>query len=138
MRNVLIFLLLIVMSLLVIDYYNLSKFFCSTYCIVKIDDILLGLLIVTLISLLFIISLVFLPKKCFICWWSFARIAIPIIFLISFQINLKSMNGGGWFSISDQIDLIEMSILYVVFILGSLIQIYRGYELDKTSLKKVK
>ncbi|MCB9814335.1 hypothetical protein H6784_02870 [Candidatus Nomurabacteria bacterium] len=70
-----------------------------------------------------------LKDSVFNAWWKFARVAIPVIFLISLYINLKSNpNGGGWFSIEDQVSLIELVILYSVFVIGSTIQIYRGHK----------
>lgn len=73
-----------------------------------------------------------MKDSAFTAWWKFARIAIPVIFLASLYINLSSNpNGGGWFSLDDHVKLIELSIMYAVFVMGSAFQVYRGHFLSK-------
>ncbi len=87
------------------------------------------------ISLFFPIILFFslitykLKDSVFSAWWKFARFAIPVVFLLSFIISLGLHHSpGGFFNMDDSIDLIRYFVIYTVFVLGSLIQIYRGYK----------
>ncbi len=65
----------------------------------------------------------------FSAWWKFAQIAIPTIFLISFIISLGLHHSpGGFFNIDNEIDVTAYFLMYSIFVIGSLIQIYRGYR----------
>lgn len=62
-------------------------------------------------------------------WWRFSRIAIPIILAISILINLQFHHtSGGLFNLDNIFDLPILFTMYAIFIVGSLIQIYRGYR----------
>lgn len=74
----------------------------------------------------------------FTSWWEFAKWSIPVIFFLLFLINLGLLHPGetagafGWGGLFDEaIDWYVSIALYVVFAIGSLVQIYRGYK--KTS-----
>jgi hypothetical protein len=70
-----------------------------------------------------------MKDSAFLAWWKFARVAVPVIFLCSFLISLGfHHNPGGWFNIDMQIDLIAYFLLYSVFVIGSVVQVYRGYR----------
>lgn len=79
---------------------------------------------------LFFATVALLTKEhVFLAWWKFARIAVPVVLLISILISLKSPTGTtGWFSFEKELNLAIISITHLVFILGSAIQIYRGYR----------
>lgn len=82
--------------------------------------------------LLFIFSLLtfFMHSRVFNSWWKFARIAIPVILFISTLINLKLHHSpsGGVLNMDDMFDLPILFLMYVVFVVGSLVQIYKGYR----------
>jgi hypothetical protein len=81
------------------------------------------------VILVFSIATFFLKGETFNSWWKFARIAIPIIFVISTIINLQLHHTpGGFFNMDNMFDLPIIFLMYAVFVLGSLIQIYRGYR----------
>jgi len=62
-------------------------------------------------------------------WWSFARWSIPLVLFIIFIINLELHHTpGGWFNMDATIDRFVVSVLYGLFVIGSLMQIYRGYR----------
>lgn len=62
-------------------------------------------------------------------WWKFARVAIPIILVISTVINLQLHHtSGGFFNMDNMFDLPALILMYSIFVMGSLIQIYRGYR----------
>ncbi len=85
-----------------------------------------------------VFMLAFLPITVLVClfreivvrtWWKFARIAIPIILVISTLINLQlHHSSGGFMNMDDMFDIPALILIYTVFILGSLIQIWRGYK----------
>ena len=118
---------LIAIVLLVVDNYGF--YLCNTYkCREVSDAVLLSTLII--ISTCFVISvtLLFLPSSIYKSWWSFARIAIPVILIISTIINLQLHHrSGGLFNLDNIFDIPALILMYSVFIIGSLIQIYRGY-----------
>ena len=77
-----------------------------------------------------------MPEIIFKYWWAYAKYAIPTILLLSIIINLEwhhKGTGGGFLSPIgyDEIDLAALMLLYSVFTLGSLIQIYRGWRHKK-------
>lgn len=101
------------------------------------------------VSLFFVILVFFslatlkMPDHVFKSWWSYARIAIPSTLLLLLYINLGLLHGStagslGWGSfINSAVDLILVSLIYFLFILGSLIQIYRGYIESRGGLIKL-
>ncbi len=69
----------------------------------------------------------FKRESAFTAWWKFARIAAPAIFLVSFLISLELHHRpGGWFNIDNEIDLVIHFVMYAVFVIGSVVQIFRG------------
>lgn len=68
-------------------------------------------------------------KKIFISWWRFARIAIPLIFILIYIINLELHHqSGGYMSFDYEMDFLLKLIMYFTFTIGSIIQIVRGYR----------
>ena len=67
-----------------------------------------------------------LPQRIFSAWWRFAQYALPIVFMFSLLINLGILHQtpGAW---QDMLDLPLIYLMYSIFILGSTIQIIRGY-----------
>lgn len=87
------------------------------------------------ISYFFIFILLFslitykMKPEAFRNWWKFARVAIPIILVISTVINLQLHHtSGGFFNMDNMFDLPALILMYSIFVMGSLIQIYRGYR----------
>ena len=69
-----------------------------------------------------------LPNKVFTYWWKFARLAIPMVFILVILINLRLHHTpGGWMNLDNEIDLLMTYLIYGLFILGSFIQIVRGF-----------
>ncbi len=68
-----------------------------------------------------------LPERIFRSWWRYARIAAPIVLVISLYINLELHHDpkGAWQNIFDSTAL---WFLYIIFSVGSLIQVYRGWR----------
>lgn len=84
------------------------------------------------IALLFSIISTMFPHKVFISWFSFASISIPIISIVAFVISLGLHHeNGGFINIEKDIDISFILLLYVFFVLGSLVQIWRGYRSGK-------
>jgi hypothetical protein len=71
-------------------------------------------------------------------WWQFAKYAIPVCFTLIVAINLGLLHTTtygtfGWGDMLNQTyDFIGLGVVYGVFIIGSLIQIVRGYRTDTT------
>lgn len=69
------------------------------------------------------------PERVFIAWWKFARFAIPAAFLLSIPVNLGLFHEpGGFMNMDDLTDFVLLGFVYVLFIIGSVIQIIRGYR----------
>lgn len=68
-----------------------------------------------------------LPGEVFRAWWKFTRVVAPIIFLLSFLINLNlHHNPAGEFQ--NIFDAPALVFLYSIFTIGSIIAIVRGYH----------
>lgn len=81
------------------------------------------------ILLLFSVVVYLLPSRVFVSWWKFARIATPLILLGSWVISLGLHHSpGGFFNMDNNFDLLGLFTMYAIFVLGSLIQIWRGYK----------
>ncbi len=81
------------------------------------------------IILVFSAITLFTKEEIFRAWWQFARVAIPIVLISSFIISLElHHNPGGWFNIDNEIDIIMTTGIYLLFILGSVWQMYRGFR----------
>ena len=69
------------------------------------------------------------PEKIFTTWWKFTRIALPVILLFTILINLKlHHNPGGWINMDADVDRAAFALMYAIFVIGSLVQIIRGYR----------
>lgn len=69
-----------------------------------------------------------MPERIFRAWWGFARIAVPVILFLTVVINLKLHHSpGGWMNMDADVDRAAFLLMYIVFVIGSLIQIARGY-----------
>lgn len=113
--------------LLVADIFLPVKY-CSFSCMANYDGVTLNWLILIGASFSISVVLLFLPSRVYKSWWSFARIAIPVILIISTIINLQLHHrSGGLFNLDNIFDIPALILMYSVFIIGSLIQIYRGY-----------
>lgn len=101
---------------------GVSDFDCRT----MLDNIEHATYIFPLI-LLFSLITYKLPETAFTTWWKFARIAAPIVIVLGFVINLGLHHDpAGEFQ--NIFDIPALILLYSVFIIGSAIQIYRGYR----------
>jgi hypothetical protein len=83
------------------------------------------------------ILLTYISSTSFQYWWRFAKYAIPVCFALIVAINFGVLHTGttGSFGLGDMInqtyDLWSLSLIYIVFTAGSLIQILRGYRAGK-------
>ena len=90
-------------------------------------EIIFNTLIFTPLILFFSLLTYWLPQVIFNSWWKFARLAIPIVFVLVIIINLRPHSPGGWMNLDNEIDLLLVGVVYGLFTLGSLIQIIRGF-----------
>jgi len=128
MKKIATFFGIVIVALLLIDR---SQFYiCNSYqCREVSDSILLNFLIISSLSILILCFLYFLPRSAFIKWWKFARTAIPIILVISTIINLQlHHNSNSFLNMDNMFDLPILIVMYVIFIIGSLWQIWKGYK----------
>lgn len=69
----------------------------------------------------------FAPEKVFQNWWRFARIAVPVVLILAFIINLElHHNPNG--QMQNMFDAPALGMLYLIFTIGSVVQIIRGYR----------
>ena len=98
---------------------------CNFYCGDLINQTQNAFL--TFIPALFFICLIYkLPKQYFLTWWRFAKYAMPLVFLLSLLISsgILHSSSGTW---QDMLDFPVLILLNGIFVVGSLIQIIRGY-----------
>ena len=68
-----------------------------------------------------------LPERVFLSWWKFARITAPVVLILAFLINLELHHTPGG-DLQHIFDAPALWLLYIIFSLGSIIQIYRGWR----------
>jgi len=126
MKNTTLFFGVIVLGLLLIDLLGSSKY-CSFSCLQNFYGVALNLLVLFGGSLLILIILNMLPSRVYQRWWKFARWAIPVVLIISTLINSgihHSPNG----ELQNIFDIPALILAYSVFVIGSIVQIWRGYR----------
>jgi hypothetical protein len=99
---------------------------CKIYCGDAIDQYQNVFLFFPLI-LLFSLLTYKMPGDVFAYWWKFSRVAIPVIFGISLLINLGLHHTpGGFMNMDNMFDVPALIFMYLVFTIGSIVQIIRG------------
>lgn len=69
------------------------------------------------------------PEMVFATWWKFAQWTTPVIFVVSIVINLGYFHSdGGFLNMNDTVDQVLLGFMYILFTIGSIIQIIRGYR----------
>jgi len=128
MKKITIIFGVVAVGLLIIDSWQL--YFCDTYkCREVSDGILLSTLALIGTSFIILMLLNFLPVRIFNSWWKFARVAVPVILVLSIVVNLQFHHrSGGLFNMDNLFDLPILILMYGTFVVGSLVQIYRGYR----------
>jgi len=87
--------------------------------------------------LLFVSAFTLVSKDVWTHWWRFAKYAAPVSFVLIVAINFGVLhtNSTGSFGLGDILnqtyDLWSLGLIYIIFTLGSLIQIFRGYRAGK-------
>jgi hypothetical protein len=120
---------LVIITTLVIDFSDLSRICDSTQCDNAFGFILQSTFFLSLLFLLFLGLARFFLGSDISYWWKFARITVPVIFIISTIIGLGFHHTvGGFMNMSAALDLPALVAMYVFFSAGSLVQIYRGYR----------
>lgn len=83
--------------------------------------------------LLPMILITYVSNSSFIYWWRFAKYAAPICFALVVAINFGVLHttSYGTFGVGDMLnqayDMWALGLVYTVFVVGSVIQIARGY-----------
>ena len=115
----------ILLLIFLVDYFKVQDY-CSFKCSRSWDDIFLWWFIFVGIIFIFLIPLSFVPKRIFSKWWIYVKIFAPVVLLLSTIIASGVLHNpqGTW---QDMFDVPVIIFLYLLFILGSLIQIIRGY-----------
>ena len=124
-----VLILSIIGSLISYSLFNTRQLgICNLYCggsINKYQDIFLFFPFILFFSIITFL----MPAKVFQYWLRFIKYSVPVILLFSFLISLELHHGSGnLFSMYDNFDLLALFIMYLIFTLGSIIQIIRGYR----------
>ena len=131
MKNTIWFFGAVALMLFLIDQFGAKKY-CSYSCLQNYDGIAFNWLVLIGVTLVTLLSLNFLPYRAYQNWWKFARIAIPIILIISTLINAGfHHHPGGFMNMDDLFDIPAHIILYSIFIIGSVVQIVRGLRSEQ-------
>jgi hypothetical protein len=97
----------------------------GSYSCVSSTDRLEKMSFIFALTFLFSLLTYWLPRKYFVYWWNFAKWAIPVIFLINTAIILE-LHHSDTGQMQDLFDAPIMLSLYTVFIVGSVLQLYRA------------
>jgi hypothetical protein len=116
----------------VVFEFSVELGFCaSSSCITNVG-LYQSILAFSLVLFTFSLFTFFSRQEIFFSWWKFSSIAGPLVFLISYLIHLYfSQNSNGFFNMNDGLLLLFHILLYVTYIIGSFIAIYRGYRQSK-------
>lgn len=99
---------------------------CDIYCGQALGQYH-NVLLFTPFLLFFSLITYFAPEKVFQNWWRFARIAVPVVLILAFIINLElHHNPNG--QMQNMFDAPALGMLYLIFTIGSVVQIIRGYR----------
>jgi len=116
--------------LLYVLFHSRTTGLCNIYCgdaIGQFQNVFLFFPFILLFSLL----TYKMSATVFNAWWKFARVAIPLILIISTLINLGfHHNPGGFMNMDDMFDIPAHILLYTIFVVGSVVQIVRGRRLQ--------
>ena len=71
-----------------------------------------------------------MKDEVFQSWWTFARWFVPIIIIVTFLLNMQSSGGGLGIggAVSGAFDFLIISVLYLTFIVTSLVKIFLAYR----------
>lgn len=126
MKKNLVICFLVITALFAVDLLSPRKY-CSITCTANLDGLFLNWLAIALMTTLFLLVLTVLPKRVYEAWWRFTKIALPIfIILVSAQVYTMNLPRGGYNMLN--FDPTILASFYIVYILLSFIQIYRGYR----------
>lgn len=74
-----------------------------------------------------------MQESVFAAWWKFARVAVPLVFFVLFLVSLELHHTHATlFNLDHEKDLAIYFVTYSVFVLGSLVQIFRGLKSSKS------
>ena len=92
-------------------------------------ELIFNVLIICPIVLFFSIVTYSMSDGVFMSWWKFSRLALPVTVICSLVVNLGFFHSdGGFLNLNDTVDQVLLSAFYLFFIVGSIIQIIRGYR----------
>lgn len=97
-----------------------------------VKAMLLGLSILSFLVIV-LASVTFALKSTWSHWWKFAKYAAPLCFALIVAINFGVLHttSYGTFGVGDMLnqayDMWALGLVYAVFVVGSLVQIARGY-----------
>lgn len=110
----------------VLDYFKVQDS-CSFSCSRNLDDLFFNWFVISIMISTFLLILNFLPKRVYEAWWRFTKIALPVfVILVSAQVYTMNLPKGGYNMLN--FDPTILASFYAVYILLSLIQIYKGYH----------
>ncbi len=112
------------------DSFNISNLCKTGSCLIATSDILSGVFTFSVLNLIILFILKWLPLVVFQYWWRFARYAIPLIFVLVTLIN-SGVHHDPTGQLQNLFDVPALILLYAIFTLGSVVQIVRGYWCSK-------
>lgn len=128
-RNILVITATVIALVFISEYLKLDSNCISSSCGNAYNSVLLGWLVVSVMTMAITLLSFFFQEGVIKSWWKFARIAIPVILIISTIINLGFHHTvGGFLNMSDMFDIPAHILMYAIFVIGSIIQIVRGYR----------
>ena len=114
------------LAIFLLDYFKVQDV-CSFSCSRNFDGLFFNWFVISIMVSSFLLVLNFLPKRVYEAWWRFTKIALPIFFiLVSAQVYTMNLPRGGYNMLN--FDPTILASFYIVYILLSFIQIYRGYR----------
>lgn len=121
-----IFLTLGVLILIFLGDYFKVQDYCTFKCSRALDEVFLWWFIFISIFFIFLVLLSFASKRIISKWWSFTRISGPVLLVLSTIVASGVFHNpqGIW---QDMFDVPVQISLDILFTLGSLVQIIRGY-----------
>lgn len=101
-----------------------------------VSSLILNIFILAILIFLFTL-ITFKSSSSFAFWWRFARYAVPVSLVLIGAINFGVLHTSsyGTYGLGDMLnqtyDLWALTLIYVTFTIGSLVQIVRGYRVGQ-------
>lgn len=131
-KNILVFsAIMTLVAFLAVEEFGFCRLLGLSKCLIPLDDSKEILLYPFPLVLLFSLLTYKMKEEVFQAWWRFSRWFVPIIVMVTFFLSVAPGQSGFAAVAAQSFNFLILAILYITFILISLIKIVRAYRRTK-------